>query len=42
MLFYLNMISGMCILRGEDTIKTNIDLFLLIVNVNGGLMSHMF
>jgi len=27
--------------REEDIKKTNMDLFLLIVNVNGRLMSHM-
>jgi len=32
--FYLNVISGMCILWGDDTKKINMNLFLLVVNVS--------
>ena len=34
MLFYFDVIGEMYILRREDTKRTNMDLFLLTVNLN--------
>ena len=40
MSFYLNVIGGMCVPKGENTKKINMDLFLLIVSVSWRLMSN--
>ena len=40
-LFYLNMIGGMWILRTDDKKKINMNLFLLVLSIRRGLMSHI-